>query len=155
MHYCMVYITVREVIVTVWAGMITYPGWPVMSRERGREGERGGGRQSGSQREAKLKNSVSLYLLPDKLNHAPGSLQARERLFICSFVQPKQFGLIWHTGSWAALMKSIFFSFHYSLLTDACSWAVLKLWCNHQDLVVLKLLYRSGPRSTSTRVISK
>lgn len=136
MAHCMVYITVWAVTVTVWAGMISYPEWPVMSkvRETAREGAED--RQSVSQRDGELqKNSISLYLWPDKLNKAAGSLQARERLFICSFVQPKQFGLTWHTDSWAALMKSMLFSFHYSCLTDACSWDVLELWCNRQDLV--------------------
>ena len=34
MPQCMVYITVPAGIVTVRAGMITYPGWSVMWRER-------------------------------------------------------------------------------------------------------------------------
>lgn len=47
----MVYMTACKVTVTVCAGMITYPGWQVVSRERVREGESGGVRQNESQRE--------------------------------------------------------------------------------------------------------
>lgn len=63
MAHCMVYITVWAVTVTVWAGMISYPEWPVMSkvRETAREGAED--RQSVSQRDGELqKNSISLYL---------------------------------------------------------------------------------------------
>lgn len=143
----MVFITVWAVIVTVWSGMITFPGWLAMWRERKTDAERGRGRQSETQGEAELKDSLSRYLWTDKLNHASGSLQARQKLFSCSFVQPKQFALFLHTGSWAALIKSEFYSFHYSLLTDSCCWTVQKLWYNQQNLVALKLLYSYGPRS--------
>lgn len=62
---------------------------------------REGGRERGheNQSEAELKTSVSLYLLPDRLDHAAGCLQARGRPFISSFVPPKHSGLMRHAGS--------------------------------------------------------
>ncbi len=86
-------------------------------RERGREGDRGRGRQSESQREAELKNSVSLYLLPDKLNHAQGSLQARKKAIHLLFCAAKT---VWsHLAHWQlSSIDEIHFLLFSLLFTD-------------------------------------
>lgn len=150
MSRCMVYATVQAVIVivTVWAGIITYND----SKERQREVEAD---------KVNVREMLSQKIVFPCIFYQINSIMCwafykqEKGLFICSFVQPKQFSLLWQTGSWAALMKSVFFPFHYSVVTDACCWATSKLWCNHRDLVVLKLLYSADPRSTSARAIFK
>lgn len=67
-----------------------------------------------SERDAELKDGISMYFLPDKLNRALGFLQARERLFSCSFVQPRQFSLLRQTGS----IDEIYFLLFSLLFSD-------------------------------------
>lgn len=109
----MVYVTICKVIATVWAGMITYPGWQKMSRERIREGESGGGRSNVGQREAELKNSVLMCLLPNKFNHAQGSFKL-EKGYLSALCTAKTV--------WCHLENEIdeIHLLLFSLLTEAC-----------------------------------
>lgn len=59
MPRCSVYITVWAVTVTAWAGMITYPGWPVILRER----EGGGGQRELGPDKVKAREKLSKKIM--------------------------------------------------------------------------------------------
>lgn len=86
MPHCIDYTTGCKVIVTVWAGTITYPVWQVMLGDGAGEGESSGGAKAREMlsKKKKRKKNILLCLPPDKLNHAPSSLRTSGRLFVWS-----------------------------------------------------------------------
>lgn len=85
----MVYATVQAVIVTVtvWAGIIT-------TRQREVEADKVNVREMLSQ---KIVFPCIFYQINSIMCWA--FYKQEKGLFICSFVQPKQFSLLWQTGS--------------------------------------------------------